>query len=429
MSVQSTTRPDRPTATDPTEPRDGTKTVLAQLKAHDDAAVTTLASKLTSIIRFAGYAEPETCVLWGVKLLAERESDAARIILAKFLRAKDNDVDGAAEMLRARLEWQRTMDLDAIAGEDFGTAFAGHDMIIGEDLEGRPLWYSRFGTMDTEQVFGDPQRFLRWRVQLMEKALARLQPWTPGKPETIVQVHDYADCALFRRDPRQTEAIKLFTTVMGANFPETKGKTIFINFPAFFGVLFGLIKPFIPAKTQAKFVMLGPVSPERGELMVDHGIPPHWCPQRYGGLLPEDSAANSTERVVPAELLVLTQGKVEKRSIIVPSSATSAAAVDVSDGGASPSRAGGVLPTTMCVVLRVLDKDVRCQVTCSSFKASATQLFDGSAVPLVLRAEQGVVRLELNAAPGSTLTFTFDNAHSRFFSKTVLFGCAPATTG
>ena len=33
--------------------------------------------------------------------------------------------------------------------------------------------------------------------------------------------------------------------------------------PAFFGALFALIKPVIPAKTLSKFVMLGPVAPKR----------------------------------------------------------------------------------------------------------------------------------------------------------------------
>ena len=76
--------------------------------------------------------------------------------------------------------------------------------------------------------------------------------------------------------------------------------------------------------------------------------------------------------------------------------------------------------------MRCFGKDVRCQVTCSSLKVSASRLFDGSAVPLVLRAAQGVVSFELLAPPGSSLTFTFDNTYSRLTSKTLLFGCAAA---
>ena len=64
-------------------------------------------------------------------------------------------------------------------------------------------------------------------------------------------------------------------------------------------------------------------------------------------------------------------------------------------------------------------------MTCSQLKVTQGKLFDGSSLPLVLRSEQGVLRFELLAAPGSCLTFTFDNAYSRFTAKTVLFGAKP----
>ena len=50
--------------------------------------------------------------------------------------------------------------------QDFGEAFKGHDQIYGVDLQGRPVVLSCFGTMDVEDVFGDANRFLRWRVQV-----------------------------------------------------------------------------------------------------------------------------------------------------------------------------------------------------------------------------------------------------------------------
>ena len=232
---------------------------------HENIALQALIPRIPIAIEQAG-CKPDV-KLWGVSLAAEadRGSDAAKVVLLKFLRAKDYNVDAAFEMLMARLEWQRTFRLDELLEkEDFGTAFEGHDTILGEDVQGRPLIISVFATMDTEVVFGDPQRFLRWRVQLMERALAKLQPWALGAPETLVQIHDYLDCAVLRKDPRVTEAVKLFTKTMGDNYPEMKGKTIFINFPTIFGALFAALSPFIPEKTRAKFVMLGPVDPSRG---------------------------------------------------------------------------------------------------------------------------------------------------------------------
>ena len=59
---------------------------------------------------------------------------------------------------------------------------------------------------------------------------------------------------------------------------------------------------FIPDKTKAKFVMLGPTDPSRGELL--DFVPPHYLPQRYGGLLADDPAARDSE-VVTAECITM----------------------------------------------------------------------------------------------------------------------------
>lgn len=335
-----------------------------------------------------------TVVLWGVELAveAEKPTDAAKVILLKFLRAKDYTVEAAFEMLVSRLKWQQSFGLDALMEEDFGPSFQGHDSLLGTDVEGRPLMISVFGKMDTEQVFGDAQRFLRWRIQLMERALMRLQPWQLGAAETIVQVHDYADCAVVRKDPRVTEAVKLFTKTMGDNYPEMKGRTIFINFPALFGTLFAAMSPFIPEKTRSKFVMFGPVSPSSGALL--EYIPPHWLPERYGGLL-----SGATDKgVIPAEVLTIEAGEAAMRQVTV-----------TAEGGGS-----------VHVVMRLLDKDIRIEIAAAPLGVSA----DVSSVPSLLAAEQSVVSLKIVAAPGARLTFTFDNTYSRFTKKTLLFGVA-----
>ena len=82
----------------------------------------------------------------------------------------------ARERLRKCLVWRAAAQIDGIAAQDLGlgAAFAGHDDVRGADRDGRPLVISRFGTMDVETVFGDAERFLLWRVQLMERAVAEL---------------------------------------------------------------------------------------------------------------------------------------------------------------------------------------------------------------------------------------------------------------
>ena len=157
--------------------------------------------------------------LWGVPLPDGRadKPDALDIVLLKFLRADDFAYDTARERLRKCLVWRAAAQVDGIATQDLGlgAAFAGHDDVRGADRDGRPLVISRFGTMDVETVFGDAERFLLWRVQLMERAVAEL-PFERGAPETLCQVHDYADCAVLGQDQRIKDAIKLFSQCMGA---------------------------------------------------------------------------------------------------------------------------------------------------------------------------------------------------------------------
>ena len=194
--------------------------------------------------------------LWGVPLPGGRadKPDALDIALLKFLRADDFAYDAARERLRKCLVWRAAAQIDGIAAQDLGlgAAFAGHDDVRGADRDGRPLVISRFGTMDVETVFGDAERFLLWRVQLMERAVAELA-FERGAPETLCQVarrararealarsrsralarhdpfspvhpfppppqvHDYADCAVLGQDQRIKDAIKLFSQCMGAH--------------------------------------------------------------------------------------------------------------------------------------------------------------------------------------------------------------------
>ena len=368
---------------------------MRDLTEEESTALAQFAPRVKGAIATAG--SGAKAKLLGVELGTECQgepSEAAKVVLLKYLRRNAYDVDAAEAQLVKRLEWQRTFGLDAVMNESFGESFAGCDTILGADYEGRPIVISVFGHLDTERVFGDPQRFLRWRVQMMERALAKLQPWQLGGPETLLQVHDYADCAIVRKDARITEAVKTFSQAMWSYYPETKGKTIFVNFPTIFGVLFAALKTVLPAATISKFVMLGPVVPSRGTLL--DFVPPHWLPERYGGLLTEAAVAAGGEGVVPAEVITVAPGEVATR----------------------PLPRGAAVRCAM----RVLSKDVKLAV------ASESGGVPNGEWPSTLYDHQGVVETTLQPLSGvdDLLTLTIDNSYSQMTSKTVLFGAAVA---
>ena len=229
-----------------------------ELSEQESASLLQLVPRVGALLHETGIGSSET--LFGVELKAECEgevSEAAQVVLLKFLRRNGYDVNAAEAQLKARLDWQRAFDVEAAVQTSFSELFSGCDTILGTDLEDRPIVISVFGGLDVEQVFGDADRFLRWRVQMMERALTQCQPWRLGAPETLLQVHDYKDCAVVNKDKRITEAVKTFSQAMWSYYPECKGRTIFVNFPAVFGLLFAALKLVLPSKTLSKFVMLG----------------------------------------------------------------------------------------------------------------------------------------------------------------------------
>ena len=233
--------------------------------------------------------------LWGVPLpdgLPDTKPDALDIVLLKFLRADSFALDTTRERLRACLAWRAAADVDVLGAPGsnlkLGAAFVGHDVLRGRDRGARPLVISRFGTMDVERVFGDPEKFLLWRVQLMERAVAQL-PFERGAPETLCQVHDYADCAVIGQDRRITDATKLFSQCMGAYYPELKGKTLLINVPDVYSILLCAASAFMPSRTVAKFTLRGSAY---HETLYDAVSPEH-IPARYGGLRRDDAAVDA----------------------------------------------------------------------------------------------------------------------------------------
>uniref|UniRef100_A0A7S4Q212 CRAL-TRIO domain-containing protein n=1 Tax=Alexandrium monilatum TaxID=311494 RepID=A0A7S4Q212_9DINO len=217
-------------------------------------------------------AKEEHLKIWGVDV--EAPSVALDMVLLKYLRAEDLDVERAAKRLAETLQFRVDSTLDALVDEELPEHFQGHDTIDGVDADGRPLMISRYGQMDNDKVFGDPDAFVRYRLQVMEKAMAKLR-FEPGAPEDLCQVHDYSGVNLLFKSNEVKAGIAAMTKVFSAHYPETKGKTIFVKFPLLFSKLFQAFSVFIPEKTRKKFIILGEADQP---LLFDH-VPPEVVPE------------------------------------------------------------------------------------------------------------------------------------------------------
>ncbi|KAI9062585.1 CRAL/TRIO domain-containing protein [Trametes sanguinea] len=244
-------------------------------------AVKELRSKLPEIFNKA-YPKSEltSVTLWGVPLSTEPNAKAS-VVLAKFLRARDLDVARAAEMLVSTLEWREEFKIDEVMHEEFDQDVFGRlGKVYGKDKEGRPVIWNLYGAVkDMKAVFGDIQKFIRWRVQFMEESIKLLDFETVDQ---MVQIHDYDGVSMTQRDANQKAAAKEATTIFQEHYPEFLSRKFFINVPTLLTWIFWLFKPLISANTLAKMSVVGTGAKAIGAEL-SQVIDRKELPKRYGG--------------------------------------------------------------------------------------------------------------------------------------------------
>ncbi|KAK1312364.1 Patellin-6 [Acorus calamus] len=153
----------------------------------------------------------------------------------------------------------------------------------GCDREGHPVCYNAYGVFKDkemyERIFGDDEklkRFLRWRVQVLERGISLLQ-FKPGGVNSIIQVTDLKDMPKRELRVASNQILSLFQD----NYPELVAKKIFINVPWYFSVLYSMFSPFLTQRTKSKFVIAreGFVA----ETLYKY-IRPEYVPVQHGGL-------------------------------------------------------------------------------------------------------------------------------------------------
>ncbi|KAM5544274.1 hypothetical protein V8D89_001934 [Ganoderma adspersum] len=223
---------------------------------------------------------PSSITLWGVEL-STTPSAKGSVILAKFVRARTLVVSDAADMLAATLKWRAEIDIDAIMQEEFDQDLFGRlGKVYGKDKDGRPIAWNLYGEVkDMKAVFGDTQKFIRWRVQFMEQSIEFLDFETIDQ---MVQIHDYEGVSMTSRDAAQKAAAKEATTVFQNYYPEFLSRKFFINVPTLLTWVFWLFKPLISAATLAKMAVVGTGAKTIG-LELSQVIDVKELPKRYGG--------------------------------------------------------------------------------------------------------------------------------------------------
>lgn len=246
----------------------------------------------------------ENVFLWGVPLLHTMGDECTDVILLKFLRARDFKVSEAFTMLKNTILWRKRFGADNILEEDFGAEWNDVAYMHGYDKEGHPVCYNNYGAFQNKELYlktlndaGD--RFLRWRIQLLEKEIQKLS-FNPGGINSMVQITDLKNTP----GPAKwglRQVTKKALTILQDNYPEFVARKIFINVPWWYAVMSTMISPFVTQRTKSKFVV---ARPARVTETLFKYISPEYVPVQYGGLSRENDAEFSAADGGVSELFI-----------------------------------------------------------------------------------------------------------------------------
>lgn len=169
--------------------------------------------------------------MWGIPLLGGDEK--ADVILLKFLRARDFRVADSFNMLLKCMAWRKEFETEGILEEELG--FKELEGLVAYmhsyDREGHPVCYNAYGVFRDkdmyERIFGDEEKlkkFLRWRVQVLERGI-KLLHFKPGGVNSIIQVTDLKDMPKRELRVASNQILSLFQD----NYPEMVARKV-INY-------------------------------------------------------------------------------------------------------------------------------------------------------------------------------------------------------
>ncbi|TKY68054.1 Patellin-3 protein [Spatholobus suberectus] len=204
--------------------------------------------------------EEKEVSIWGVPLFKDERTD---VILLKFLRARELRVKDALVMIHNTLRWRKEFNIDALLDQDLGDDLDKVVFMHGHGREGHPICYNVYGEFQNRDLYHkafsteeNRTKFLRWRIQLLERSIRNLD-FSPGGINTIFQVNDLKNSP----GPAKRElrlATKQALQLLQDNYPEFVAKQVFINVPWWYLAFYTMINPFLTQRTKSKFVFAGP---------------------------------------------------------------------------------------------------------------------------------------------------------------------------
>ncbi|KAH7423950.1 hypothetical protein KP509_12G082700 [Ceratopteris richardii] len=283
---------------------------------------------------------PKNFYIWGIPI--HEGDDKTDALLLKFLKARNFKVDETVSMIKSTVKWRKDFGADAIEDEEIEgkEAFEKLAFFHGYDKEGHPVCYNRNFFQNKEvQEKSQFNKFLRWRVQMMEKSIKSHLDFAPGGVQSFIQVIDLQNSPGLLKS---ANGLRKFISLLQDNYPELAAKQIILNMPwYYYPVLYRKIL------SEPKMISAGPG--KSTETLFKY-ISPEQVPVEYGGLARlNDTIFEGVE--APVTCLTLKAG--ETQAIELPIEEIGATLVwDISIVGGDVVYGEEFVPDTYTVIVQ-----------------------------------------------------------------------------
>ncbi|KAF8057688.1 pitC [Scenedesmus sp. PABB004] len=175
------------------------------------------------------------------------ESFCDEACLNRYLRARNGDLDKAAAMVKATLEYRREHRIDELSREEFaGSRFMrdGWVYVDGNDADGRSV--VMFRKRRDKLPLAESDEYLRYMTFVIETAIKNMKHGA----EQWVWVLDMTVYSPANA-PHLSTTLQVLQ-LLANHYPERLYKAYVVNAPTLFSVAWKVLHPFIDAVTRTK---------------------------------------------------------------------------------------------------------------------------------------------------------------------------------
>ncbi|CAN0927384.1 PATL5 [Linum grandiflorum] len=250
----------------------------------------------------------------GVKLELNAVDDRTDVILLRFLRVKDFNVQNAFKMFSRTIVWRKKHGIDKLHLEDededdeYSKAFGRAFFMSEQNMEGHPVWcmvYRALLDKDLyDEAFSDKtkrQRFLKWKIMFVEKIMRKLDFRANGI-SSIVLVMDLKN--YMRLEEAAFKAFESTIRMLLDYYPEFVERQIMINMRLWDLTVMRIMSPFVAECKNGKIMFAGP---SKSREIVLRYVGEEHIPTRYEGLTKRDGEFEACD--TPTEVILKRETK------------------------------------------------------------------------------------------------------------------------